>query len=39
MYDAIRLVADKDVTAPMVRDGSRIAGIFTERDYARNVSV
>jgi CBS domain-containing protein len=37
VYDAIKLMADKDVGALMVLDGSRIVGIITERDYARNV--
>jgi CBS domain-containing protein len=37
VYDAIKLMADKDVGALMVLDGGRIAGIVTERDYARNV--
>jgi CBS domain-containing protein len=37
VYDAIKMMADKDVGALMVLDGSKIVGIFTERDYARNV--
>jgi CBS domain-containing protein len=37
VYDAISLMADKDVGALMVLDGGRVAGIFTERDYARDV--
>jgi CBS domain-containing protein len=37
VYDAIKLMADKDVGALMVLDGSKVAGIITERDYARNV--
>lgn len=37
VYDAIRLMADKDVGALMVLDDGRIVGIVTERDYARNV--
>jgi CBS domain-containing protein len=37
VYDAIKLMADKDVGALMVLDGGRIVGIITERDYARNV--
>jgi CBS domain-containing protein len=37
VYDAIKLMADKDVGALMVLDGRKIAGIITERDYARNV--
>jgi CBS domain-containing protein len=37
VYDAIRMMADKDVGALMVLDGGEVAGIVTERDYARNV--
>jgi CBS domain-containing protein len=37
VYDAIKLMADKDVGALMVLDGGKIAGIVTERDYARDV--
>jgi CBS domain-containing protein len=37
VYDAIKLMADKDVGALMVLDGGRVVGIVTERDYARNV--
>src|SRR5215475_10296140 len=31
------MMADKDVGALVVLDGSKIVGIVTERDYARNV--
>jgi CBS domain-containing protein len=37
VYDAIKMMADKDVGALMVLDGCKIVGIVTERDYARNV--
>ncbi len=37
VYDAIKMMADRDVGALMVLDGNRIVGIVTERDYARNV--
>lgn len=37
VYDAIKMMADKDIGALMVLDGSKIIGIVTERDYARNV--
>jgi CBS domain-containing protein len=37
VYDAIKMMADKDVGALVVLDGSKIVGIVTERDYARNV--
>lgn len=34
---ALRLMADKGIGALMVMEGDAIAGIFTERDYARKV--
>jgi CBS domain-containing protein len=37
VYDAIKMMAEKDVGALVVLDGSTIVGIVTERDYARNV--
>ena len=37
VYDAIKLMADKDVGSLVVMEGTRLAGIFTERHYARNV--
>src|SRR5215471_503830 len=37
VYDAIKMMADKDVGALVVLDAGRIVGIVTERDYARNV--
>ena len=37
VYDAIKMMADKDVGSLVVLDGSKIVGIVTERDYARNV--
>jgi CBS domain-containing protein len=37
VYDAIKMMADNDVGALLVLDGSQIVGIVTERDYARNV--
>jgi CBS domain-containing protein len=35
--DAIRLMAEKQVGALPVMDGEKLAGIFSERDYARRV--
>jgi CBS domain-containing protein len=32
VYDAIKMMADKDVGALVVLDGSKIVGIVTERD-------
>jgi len=37
VYDAIKMMADKDIGALVVLDGSKIVGMVTERDYARNV--
>ena len=37
VYDAIKMMADKDVGSLVVLDGSKIVGIVTERHYARNV--
>ena len=34
---ALRLMADKRIGALLVMEGEQIAGIFTERDYARKV--
>lgn len=37
VYDAVDLMADKGIGALLVMDGERIAGMVTERDYARKV--
>jgi CBS domain-containing protein len=37
VFDAIKEMAVKDVGALLVIDGSNPVGMFTERDYARNV--
>ncbi|MCZ6808354.1 MAG: CBS domain-containing protein [Proteobacteria bacterium] len=37
VLDAIRLMADKGIGALIVMDGETMAGIVTERDYARKV--
>jgi signal-transduction protein with cAMP-binding, CBS, and nucleotidyltransferase domain len=36
-YSALELMADKNIGAVLVMDGQRLAGIFSERDYARKV--
>ena len=37
VLDALRTMAEHDTGAVVVMDGERLAGIFTERDYARKV--
>jgi len=37
VYDALTLMAEKNLGAVLVMDGARIAGMFSERDYARKV--
>jgi CBS domain-containing protein len=37
VFEAIQLMADKDVGALPVVDNSRLVGIISERDYARKV--
>jgi CBS domain-containing protein len=37
VYDALRLMADRNIGAVVVLSGGRIEGIFSERDYARKV--
>lgn len=36
-FDALRLMAEKDVGALLVMEGPKLVGIVTERDYARKV--
>ncbi|MFM0737536.1 CBS domain-containing protein [Paraburkholderia xenovorans] len=37
VYDAIKLMAEKGIGALVVTEGDSIAGIVTERDYARKI--
>lgn len=37
VLDALKLMAERDIGAVMVMDGERPVGIFSERDYARQV--
>jgi CBS domain-containing protein len=37
VFEALQLMAEKDVGALLVMDGSRLAGVMSERDYARKV--
>ncbi len=37
VYDALKLMAEKDVGALVVLEAGKLAGIISERDYARKV--
>ncbi len=37
VYDALKLMAEKNIGAVLVVEGDKPAGIMTERDYARKV--
>jgi CBS domain-containing protein len=37
VLDAIRVLAENDVGAVTVMDGSRLVGMFSERDYTRKI--
>lgn len=37
VYEALQLMAEKNVGAVLVLQNGKVAGIFTERDYARKV--
>ncbi len=39
VYEALELMAEKNIGAVLVLDGERVAGIFSERDYARRVAL
>ena len=39
VYEALRLMADKNIGAVLVMEGDRLLGIFSERDYARKVDL
>ncbi len=37
VYDALRLMDEKNIGALLVLEGDRLVGVFSERDYARSV--
>jgi CBS domain-containing protein len=37
VYDALKLMADKEIGSLVVLDGEELVGIISERDYARKV--
>jgi len=39
VFDAIKLMADKNIGSLLVMSGNKLAGVFTERDYTRKVAL
>lgn len=39
ILEALKLMAEKQISSVVVMDGSKVAGIFTERDFARKVGL
>ena len=39
VFDAIKLMAEKNIGALLVMSGGKLSGIFTERDYARKIAL
>ncbi len=39
VFDAIQLMADKNIGALLVTEGDKLVGILTERDYTRKVAL
>ena len=37
VFDAVKLMAEKNIGALVVIEGGKIVGLFTERDYARKI--
>jgi CBS domain-containing protein len=39
IFEAIKIMADKNIGALLVMSGGKLAGVFTERDYTRKVAL
>ena len=39
VFEAIKLMAEKNIGALLVMSGAKLAGIFTERDYTRKIAL
>ena len=39
VFEAIKLMADKNIGSLLVMSGDRLVGVFTERDYTRKVAL
>ena len=39
VYECLQIMAEKNVGALVVTEGKRVAGMFSERDYARKVTL
>ncbi|MDR3456329.1 MAG: CBS domain-containing protein [Verrucomicrobiae bacterium] len=39
VFEAIKLMAEKNIGSLLVMSGSRLVGIFTERDYTRKIAL
>jgi len=39
VFDALKLLAEKDIGAILIKENDKIVGMFSERDYARKVSL
>jgi CBS domain-containing protein len=39
VFEAIKLMAEKNIGSLLVMSGGRLAGVFTERDYTRKIAL